>query len=62
MELFNDNLVVTKNQMENILKRNFKNDKHWEIFTNNFTRKPKSSFYELYRWSEIELWELTSRD
>jgi hypothetical protein len=61
MELYNENLVIGRLQMENILKRQFINNLHWEIFKNNFILKPKGSFFELYRWAEIEMNELKSR-
>lgn len=57
----NDNLVVTRNQMERILNRPFKNNKHWEIFQEHFLFKPKPSLFEVYRWSEYEYEEIISR-
>jgi hypothetical protein len=56
----NENLVITKKQMETILNRQFKNNRHWEIFQNHFLFHPKPSLFEVYRWSEYEYEEITS--
>ena len=56
-----ENLIITKNQMERILGRKFKNTKHWELFQDHFLYRPKPSLFELYRWSEMEYEEVISR-
>ena len=60
-----DKIILSKIQMEVLTHKQFKNDRHWEIFRNNFLTHfiyfGKKNIFEYYAWSEKEYQDLISR-
>lgn len=64
-ELQNDNLTITKAQVERIVGRKFDDDRQWELFKTNFLLKflcvPRHTLPSYFKWIKSEYQEVVSR-
>lgn len=64
-ELENENLTITKKQVERIVGRQFDDQRQWEIFKYNFLLKflcvPRHTLPSYFKWVKEEYHEIISR-
>jgi hypothetical protein len=61
----NDNLTITKKQVERIVGRSFDDERQWELFKHNFILKflcvPRHTLPSYFKWVKNEYQEVISR-
>lgn len=64
-EYENDNITISRKQVERIVGRQFQDNRQWEIFKNNFLLKflcvPRHTLPSYFKWVKTEYHDIISK-